>query len=184
MKLSDIPQRTDTTQCYRVNVGFDFLEAWLDTYEKRGGGAGVDLDPDFQRGHVWTPDQQSAFMEFIMSGGETTPIMWNIIGGVDNSHVEPLTIVDGLQRLTAIRKFLANEIPVFGHTLFQFDDVQDPAVRRRAINRRNIVVWINNLPTRAAVLKWYLEINAGGTPHSKSEIERVRGLLDSELSRP
>ena len=39
---------------------------------------------------------------------------------------------------------------------------------------------INTLPTRAAVLQWYLEMNAGGTPHADAEIERVRGLLAAE----
>jgi hypothetical protein len=36
------------------------------------------------------------------------------------------------------------------------------------------------LPTRAEVLRWYLAINAGGTPHTPEELARVRELLAAE----
>lgn len=39
---------------------------------------------------------------------------------------------------------------------------------------------VNDLKTRDEVLQWYIDINAGGTPHTKEEIERVRAML----SRP
>lgn len=178
MKLASIPQRTDTSQCYRVHISFDYIEKWLASYAEQRNGNGLDLYPDFQRGHVWTAGQQSAFVEFLLQGGETTPIMWNVIGGIDNSDTEPLTIVDGLQRLTALRGFLAGKVPAFGTLIHEFEDINDPVVRRGLLMRRNIVVWVNNLRDRKAVLRWYLEINAGGTPHSTEEIERVRGLLE------
>ena len=41
-----------------------------------------------------------------------------------------------------------------------------------------IRVNINDLKTRREVLQWYIDMNAGGTPHSKEEIDRVRGLLE------
>jgi hypothetical protein len=34
-----------------------------------------------------------------------------------------------------------------------------------------------SLASRAEVLRFYLNINAGGTPHTNSEIERVRAML-------
>lgn len=40
-------------------------------------------------------------------------------------------------------------------------------------------VHINDLKTRQEVLGWYIEMNAGGTPHSKKEIARVQSLLDA-----
>ena len=32
---------------------------------------GLQFNPDFQRGHVWTEGQQIAFMEFLLKGGKT-----------------------------------------------------------------------------------------------------------------
>jgi len=39
---------------------------------------------------------------------------------------------------------------------------------------------MNDLKTRAEVLQWYIEFNAGGTPHTEAEINRVRELLKKE----
>ena len=41
-------------------------------------------------------------------------------------------------------------------------------------------IHINDLPTKEEVLRWYLEMNAGGTPHSADEINRVNSLLAHE----
>ncbi len=43
-----------------------------------------------------------------------------------------------------------------------------------------IRIHINDLQTYEEVLAWYIEMNAGGTPHKKSEIQRVQTLLDAE----
>ena len=41
---------------------------------------------------------------------------------------------------------------------------------------------VNDLPSRGAVLRWYIELNSGGTPHSDAEIGRVRALLEQEIA--
>jgi len=79
-------------------------------------------------------------------------------------------IVDGLQRLTTIRMLVTNQLPIFGGARFQdFDD------HHRIHNTLRFA--IADLPTEAEVLKWYLAINAGGTPHTTAELDRVRRLL-------
>lgn len=37
---------------------------------------------------------------------------------------------------------------------------------------------VNDLKTKREVLEWYVQMNAGGTPHSPEEIERVRRLME------
>ena len=36
---------------------------------------------------------------------------------------------------------------------------------------------VNNLQTKKEVLQWYVDMNAGGTPHTNDEIERVRRMI-------
>ncbi|MEN1450680.1 hypothetical protein, partial [Pseudomonas aeruginosa] len=43
--------------------------------------------------------------------------------------------------------------------------------------RIHMKIAIHDFTRRADLLDNYLSINAGGTPHSADEIERVRGLL-------
>ena len=45
-----------------------FFMEWLDRLINEEG---LQLNPDFQRGHVWTEDQQVKFLEFILRGGKT-----------------------------------------------------------------------------------------------------------------
>lgn len=79
--------------------------------------------------------------------------------------------VDGLQRITAIQRFMNNEIPVFGMFHFDFEGETD-------LIRHSMIFNINDLKTKKEVLQWYIQMNAGGTPHSAEEIERVKKLME------
>src|SRR4029078_12236381 len=85
-------------------------------------------------------------------------------------------ILDGLQRLTAVRRFLRGEVPAFGRCIDEWRDRPDRMVQRFRWN-------VCELRTRADVLRFYLAFNAGGTPHAAEEIARVRSLLDAEERR-
>lgn len=39
---------------------------------------------------------------------------------------------------------------------------------------------VNELRTRAEVLRWYLQLNSGGVVHTEEELARVRALLEAE----
>lgn len=153
---------------YEINIDFEHIGETINRYKKYK----LNLTPDFQRGHVWNQEQQIAFVTFLLRGGKTTPIYFNHPGWM-NDFKGDFVIVDGLQRLTALLKFHSNKIPCeTGHFYEDFENIRllDIDVRFN----------INNLKTRREVLKWYLEINSGGTPHSFEEIERVKKLLDKE----
>jgi hypothetical protein len=159
---------------YRVNVMWDYLEQHLEHWAARGdeGMAQLDLDPDFQRGHVWTPEQQTAYIEYILKGGMSgREIYFNCTGWMKDWR-GPFVIVDGKQRLHAAREFMANRVPVFGGHYRK--DIEG----RLSLNAQ-FLFNVNDLKTRAEVLKWYLEMNTGGTPHTADEIEKVQSMLKS-----
>lgn len=135
----------------------------------------LQLEPDFQRGHVWTTEQRIAYMEFLIRGGSgANELLFNHPGWMGNWKGD-FVLVDGLQRLTTILAFMKDELPVFGgHVLSQIEDSW------RILHDVGFKWRVNNLKTRAEVLRWYIELNAGGTPHSKMEIERVSELLKKE----
>jgi hypothetical protein len=157
---------------YRCDVHWGLLEDTLARYLKMG----LDLNPDFQRGHVWTEHQQVAYVEWILRGGESGKEVHlnhpNWQSGRDGAFV----LVDGLQRLTAVRRFLADEIRAFGTRLSEFDD-RDVLLRDWNLS---FSFRVCSRKTRAEIIAWYLDFNAGGTPHAASEIERVRALLAAE----
>jgi hypothetical protein len=160
---------------YEVAISYSFLPEWLDGQLEQG----LDLNPDFQRGHVWTEEQQRRFVEYQLRGGEGGKVLhfnhpsWS--GKIVTPDYEDYVILDGLQRLTAITRFLRDELTVFGHRCSQ---ISGPHLR----NRVGIKWRIYELQTRADVLQYYLDMNAGGTQHAESEIERVRALLQKEVA--
>lgn len=137
---------------------------------------GLDLDPDFQRGHVWSKDNQIKFIEFILKGGKSPPLYFNSPcyrqSSSENKLPDTIVLVDGKQRLNAILSFINNEIPVFGYYLNDFED------KVFLLRHFSISYYINSLQTRKEVLQWYLELNEGHIAHSKEEIERVKVLLE------
>jgi Protein of unknown function DUF262. len=174
MKFSDIKPFTKDGD-YEVNIGLKYLESALKDYEK---DYGLELNPDFQRGAVWTEEQQIAYVEFFLRDGKTARIIYfNCPSFYRNVKKQdsPMVCVDGLQRLTALRKFLNNELKAFGSYLNDFED-KDIMLRKISQLRFNI----NNLQTRKEVLQWYLDFNTGGTVHNQEEIDRVKKLLEEE----
>lgn len=172
MKFKDIP-RFARTASYRINVGWTSIEFTLEQFSEDDLGCGLDLNPDFQRGHVWTPAQQTAFVEYALAGGQSGRDIYFNCGGWQSDYIGPFVIVDGLQRLTAVRGFMADKVPAYGHLYSQFED-------RLGFMDVDFLFYVNNLRTRAEVLRWYVQMNSGGTPHSPEEIARVNELLQAE----
>jgi hypothetical protein len=170
--FEDVPRFTRHAS-YRIDVAWNYLEDQM-AHNSEGVSGGIDLDPDFQRAHVWTESQQVRYIEFILKGGMTgRDIYWNCKNFNKGGKQGPFVLVDGKQRLTAILRFMHGEITAFGHKLSDYGDKPDYLDAR-------VSWWINDLDTRAEVLQWYLDLNSGGTQHTSDEIAKVEALLAKE----
>lgn len=166
-KWSSIPQFP--TAHYEVTVAWRSVERQL---EGLAQGAPLVLDPDYQRAHVWTEQQQRAYIKYVLAGGECgRNITWNSLGWPNSS--KPVELVDGKQRLTAVRRFIAGEIPAYGR-LYEPKDNLSISIH---FNFRVCSL------DREDVLRLYLNINGGGTPHTAEELAKVRSLLVDEGCR-
>lgn len=173
MKFKDIQKLIHVGNGFDVDLGS--IESTLEHYQE---DYGFNIDPDFQRGHVWTTQQQIKFVEFVLKGGVSSPILFNspAYGGYDNvgDMSDEIVVVDGKQRLTALRLFLNGVIPAFGSFISEYEDC----------NYMLRTIWIkfsiNRIQTRKEILNWYLELNEGHIAHSPEELERVRNLIVKE----
>ena len=170
-KYSDIPKFPFSS--YSVDVSLDYVLFNLSSFMEQGE---VELNPEFQRGHVWSPEQQTAYMEFRMRGGMSGKDIYfnhpSWQGGYKKG--DKLVCVDGLQRLSAAVAFLFGQIPVFGSYIYEYEE------RLRMAGQLNFFTFhIANLKTDKEIMEWYLSLNEGGTPHSESEINRVKEMVES-----
>jgi len=175
-QLNDIIKPLRTAR-WSSDYRWDSLERSLAKLGQDYGG--LELVPDFQRGHVWTPSQQAFYIENCLRG--VVPISglllqfnspsWNDIDEVETDLPPGLQCVDGLQRYTAITEFVKGNVKPFGLTAEQLMGTP------YSVKKFYVKIAVHDFTSREQLLTQYLDLNAGGTPHSAEEIERVRGLL-------
>lgn len=165
---------------YEIDIHLQRLFKMLEDFGRDYGG--LDLQPDFQRGHVWTPAQQQHFVENLLRGVISTgglTIQFNCPNWNDHGYRGELPVglqcLDGLQRITAIKAWLEGQVKPFGLSLADLEGSRfDPM---RMSYRLRFALY--DFQTRDALLGHYLDINSGGTPHSEAEIARVQALRDA-----
>jgi hypothetical protein len=164
---------------YCVHVPWSSIESTLESYDDRGapGWLGLNLDPDFQRGHVWTEDKQIAYVEFCLRNGEYSRTILFNHPNWNGSYKGEMVLVDGKQRIEAVRKFIRNQLPIFGGNFL--NDFDNPKKLLR-VDGAYFQFGVNNLKTNREVLEWYLQINSGGVVHTKEELEKVEEMLKKE----
>jgi hypothetical protein len=172
VNFNEIPKKTRDGR-YRIDADWNDIERIIERYTNEYK---LEVNPDFQRGHVWTEAQQIAYIEHVLQGGKASnELRFNCIGWM-KTYEGPMVLVDGLQRLTAVRRFLRDEIRAFGHTC---TELKVPEHHHRVPSDYAFVIYINDLRSRKDVLQWYLELNGGGTVHSQDELNRVKALLEN-----
>lgn len=181
MRFEDIPQFTRFS-------GYACDHAWVylpQHYANEVLNYGLDVNPDFQRGYVWTLEQKTRYVEYILKGGLSgRDLYFNCPGhhfgrvgrqyGFEGYYV----LVDGKQRLDAALGFLNNEVPVFGGNYFR--DFTD----KLSFTDYRFRWHVNTLKTREEILQWYLDLNSGGTVHAPNELDRVRQLIGTPYEPP
>ena len=171
MNFNEIPQITIAS--YSVDVPWNYIEKWIDDKEHPYG---IEIEPDFQRHHVWNDAQRSKYIEWCLRGGRSgRDIFWNCPGWQRaTTKMGPIQLVDGLQRLTSVRMFMRDEVSAFGFKLSEFEG------HMRVIHN-NLKFHVNDLENKKDVLNWYLDMNDGGVVHTKKELDKVRKMLCEKI---
>ncbi len=156
-----------TPDCtYRVDYAIAAIPRFLEQYS-------VDMDPDYQRGYVWTKKQKQAFVGAVLQNHHAIPIFWFNTLDIGKSEV-----VDGKQRLNAILGWLDNryeEICPCGETFWYRDaDV----IAKRSLNMMVTLKMHFVQLSRLDVMKFYLSLNSGGTVHKPKDLNKVRKMIE------
>ena len=139
----------------------------------------VDLAPDFQRHYVWKFRQQCSLIESLLLGIPLPSFYFN------EDPSGRLQVVDGVQRLTTISRYVKNEFKLRSMTYLHdlegqgFDNLQ--AMFRRRLNAVQFVAHVIDPQTPYRVkFEIFRRINTGGSPLSAQEI---RHCMSGERSR-
>jgi hypothetical protein len=171
----DIPKLT-SIGAYQINVNLESLNRTMEDFLENK----LDLNPDFQRGRVWSVKQSQLFVEFLLKGGKTNNIIYFNQPGWGYDWEGEFVIVDGLQRLNACWDFMNNKLKVFGGYYYKNFEYLTPVSKFKIRGNVDLIFNVNNLKTRKEVLNWYLEMNSGHMAHTKRQIDKVKELLKKE----
>lgn len=153
---------------YHIDVEWVMLEQHIERSEHDDG---LNLNPEFQRVHRWTAQQQSKYCEYVLKGGLSgKEIYLNCPGWEGGGKYGPYVLIDGKQRIQAVRKFIGNEIKVFDRYYNDFSGRLRSTTARFSWN-------VFALDHYDEVLEWYVGFNTGGTPHTSEEIQIVKDMI-------
>jgi hypothetical protein len=154
---------------YSITVTVDSLQSTLDMWNTREDE--LILNPEWQRGHVWTEAQQIAFVEYFLKNGTTGRDIFFNCTSWQSGYNTPIYLLDGLQRITAVLAFMANKFKVFGSYYSEFTD-------KLRMCEAKFNFHMLNLSSKKELLKVYIDHNSGGTPHNPEEIARIQKMMD------
>lgn len=179
INVSDIPQMSEHPKT-KIEVEWCNLEEKIKIFVECNG---LKLNSDYFRGwgSEWGEYQQRQYIEYCIRGGVyCRDILLNFPGLIKSGDNfgdgirGDFVVVDGLQRLIAVRKFISNDLSVFdGCYLSNFDEPE------KILKRCKLFFYVNNLKTLAKVMQWHLDLNTptGGIHYSKDGINRIKKLI-------
>lgn len=135
--------------------------------------------PDYQREMVWTPKQQSRFIESILI---KLPVPFIFAADVGHGEREgALEIIDGSQRIRTLDNFLSNKLELIGlkkltqANTMRFSDLSKP--RQMRFKRTTVrVIELTEKADEDARREMFDRLNSGGTPLTTMEVRR--GVVD------
>jgi hypothetical protein len=169
MKFAEIPQFPQAR--YRIDVGIYDIKRTLEHWDCPEMGSPLILNPDWQRGHVWTKKQKISYLEYLLRGGRTGREIYFNCSSWQGNYNTPVYCVDGLQRITAALDFVENRIPAYGCLYKDYED-------NPRLTDSNFSFNMMNVRNKRDLLQVYVDFNSGGTPHKPKEIARIIEMIE------
>lgn len=162
---------------------------------------GLDLNPPYQRGRVWTEDQKIALIRSWLTGTPTGVVIfndrstpeWKAASGYDPTECDEAVYacIDGQQRISAAHEWFGDELAVPAswfepeHVEHTEDTVDGPYVRwsglskirqRHFANRAHLTVATARVGTVQEEAAIYLLVNGGGTPQTVADMANAANV--------
>lgn len=146
------------------------FEMVQETPEKK---AAIDIAPHYQRRERWSQQKQSALIESFLLNVPVPPVY------LSEDDYGTYSVIDGKQRITAIRNFLSGDLKLKGLREFpeldgySFEDL--PSQLKNALTVRPYIRVITLLRQSDPELKYevFLRLNTGGESLKPQEIRNV-----------
>lgn len=140
--------------------------------------------PSWQRPEVWGYERKKAFVEGIFLGLGTGYYVVHEADWNPDGSVKPMSgwLIDGQQRISALRDFLQDKLTVFEGILFS--DLDRATQRKRLLNKPFPYVSLEYGQDERALRELYVRLNFGGMPHTLADLRRVHATPPMDITTP
>lgn len=152
----DIPKITMAHS--QVNIFWKDLKNQLDRYVEEFW---LDMNPEYQRGYVWTQEQKIKYIEYALKWGKTWKEIFLNCPGWNGGAFWKMELVDGKQRISAVLDFLDNKITAFWHYFNEYRDKTNC----------DFLFYINDLSNPLDIVQWYIDMNTGWSIHTEKDLK-------------
>lgn len=144
---------------------------------------GIDMNPEYQRGLVWTEEQKVKLIDSIFNNVSIGAFVlaekkWFTDGKVTSEMYE---IVDGKQRLTAIVDFISSKFQYKGKYYHEL-----APITRHKFEDQQVLIGLLNLDktdteyNKKQVIEQFIRLNENGTIVDKKIIDKAKELIKGE----
>lgn len=166
----------DPTEFARPRIYSQYTQTSLESMLMTGYRRGYIDNPDYQRRYVWTPEDKHRLIQSIFNQSDIGKFLF-----LKYDHPEwRLEIVDGKQRIAAIREFQENRFSYEGKYWYQLS-----LADRNSFD--NLMVQTCTLDAtqvkKSDVLWLFLSVNHAGVPQTEEHIAKAQRLYEDALEK-
>ena len=149
----------------------------IDTYENWFENDRLFFDAFYQRDYVWTEKEQQEFFKSLLSGYPVGHISLAEIDFDENSSYS-YEVVDGKQRLTTLKLFLSNEIPIIiDNEKYFYSDLTKQEQRHFTGHLLPAIILIDSKNEKEK-LNFFYDLNFSGVPQSEEHKLKIEDLIN------
>ncbi len=167
----------DTNFTVKDELWFNYLQQDIWSLLHRVYYWGIDFDPEYQRGLVWNQEDKEKLIDSIFNNveiGKFALIKTNFMKpGFDLSSNKFYQMLDGKQRLSAIREFYEDRITYKGLYFSQLS-LRD---QNHFQHYKVVVAEVDEPEDKKLIYKYFLKLNTTGKPISEEQINKVKELI-------
>jgi len=155
---------------FEDDIQLNFMQSGIDSLFDYYYRNNLNMEPDYQRGHIWTLEDKVALIDSIFHNIEIGKFVFIFTGYEGNSHYE---VLDGKQRMTALIEFFEGRFKYRGKTFYEMNWRDQSHFERYKISYART----EKTMTDKQKYEYFLKMNTYGKAQDPAHIEYVKNLL-------
>lgn len=162
------------------DVNLQFLQSTINSFDTYVYHFGIDMNPDYQRGLVWSLEDKQSLIDSIFNNvdiGKFSLIQRDYETAKKTTQ-HTYEVLDGKQRLTALIEFREDRFRYKGKLFSELHFADQIHINGYSIS----VAHVKDM-TKEQIYRYFLKLNTSGKPMDGKHLDHVKDLWLKELAK-